>query len=504
MHDVVSGELRELPSIVGAKNIDPQWIGTDLLFVADADGVSNVFRLDMAAGAVNRLTNERRGVSGITALSPALSVAPRAGRVAYSAYRNGAYEIRTAAVAPGAMYAKALSTPAAEAPARRQPAPMAATQAFPSTRYRGGLSLNSIGQPYLSAGTGPLGGFFRAGVSVSFSDLLEQRQLQTAVQVGTGASDFAFQTAYINRQSRWTWGVLGAQLPIGLTSTRTDVGAEPGTIDRDTETLRQTHRQGLVMAAYPFSRARRVELTAGVHAIAFASDIQTRRYARSTGNLIGEWEARGTAPRSVSLFETGAAVVYDSSVIGATAPVLGSRSRFEIAPTLGDLSFVTLTADYRRYLMPIRPLTVAMRVEHVGRYGADAADGRLLPLVWTVRDLVRGHSMRDAVGRSCSTSTCEPLTDAGARRLSVANVELRLPLVGALGVIRESGPLPIDAFAFADAGWFESGFVGASRRSTLSSVGGGVRLNATGFVFEFAAARAHRGWAFVLNFRPGF
>ena len=38
------------------------------------------------------------------------------------------------------------------------------------------------------------------------------------------------------------------------------------------------------------------------------------------------------------LFETGAALVHDSSVAGATAPVLGTRSRFEIAPTFGDLS----------------------------------------------------------------------------------------------------------------------------------------------------------------------
>jgi Tol biopolymer transport system component len=502
--DLESGELRELPSIVGAKNIDPQWIGNDLLFVADADGVSNVFRLDVAAGAVHRLTNERRGVSGITTLSPALSVAPLAGRLAYSTYRNGGYEIRTATVAPGAIYAKAISAPATEAAAGDPPALMAATQSLPTARYRGGLSLNSIGQPYLSAGTGPLGGFFRAGVSVSFSDLLEQRQLQTAVQVGTSVSDLAFQTAYINRRSRWTWGLLGAQLPISLTGTRTYVGTEPGTIEQEMETLRQTHRQGMVMAAYPFSRARRVELTAGVHAIAFASELETRRYARATGNLVAEWEANGTAPRPVALLETGAALVYDSSVTGATAPVLGSRSRFEIAPTFGDLSFVTLTADYRRYMMLARPLTVAVRVEHVGRYGADATDGRLLPLVWTVRDLVRGHSMRDAVGRSCSASTCERLAEAGARRLSVANVELRLPFVGPLGLIRESGPLPIDGFVFADAGWFESGVAGDWRHSRLSSAGGGVRLNATGFVFEFAGARAQRGWAFVMNFRPGF
>ena len=60
--DLESGAIRELPSIVGAKNIDPQWLGDDLLFVADADNVSNVFRLDMAAGAVHRVDEraERR------------------------------------------------------------------------------------------------------------------------------------------------------------------------------------------------------------------------------------------------------------------------------------------------------------------------------------------------------------------------------------------------------------------------------------------------------------
>ena len=502
--DLASGELRELPSILGAKNIDPQWVGDDLLFVADADGVSNVFRLDVEAGAVRRVTNERNGVSGITALSPALSSAPIAGRVAYSVYRNGGYEIRTMAVAGGAVYAKPLSSPAAVPPQNSGTASVATATSFPTTRYRGGLSLSGIGQPYLSAGAGALGGFFRAGMSVSFSDLLEQRQLQTAVQVGARAHDFAFQTAYINRRARWTWGMLGAQLPVSFASVRTRAGDEPATIERETEVFRQTHRQGMVLAAYPFSRVQRLELSTGLHAIGFANEIQTRRYARSNGSLVGEWEESGGAPPSVVLIETAAALVYDSSVAGPTAPVLGSRSRFEIGQTLGDLSLVTVTADYRRYLMPARPITVALRVQHVGRYGTDASDARLLPLVWTVRDLVRGHSMRDAVGRSCSTSTCERLTDTGARRVTVGNVEMRVPFVGPLGLLRESGPLPIDGFLFADVGWFASGTAGAPRHTALRSVGGGARLNATGFVFEFAAARAQRGWTLAMNFRPGF
>jgi Tol biopolymer transport system component len=503
--DLESGALRELPSIVGAKNIDPQWIGQDLLFIADADGVSNVFRLDVAAGSVHRLTNERTGVSGITFLSPALSIAPLAGRIAYNAYRNGGYEIRTMAIPAGLAYANELSDPAGPlVTTGTAPASLAtAAPSFPTARYRGGLSLSGIGQPYLSAGGGALGTFFRAGMSVSFGDLLEQRQLQTAVQVGTRANDFAVQTAYVNRSSRWTWGVLGAQLPVNFVSARTYAGAA-STIEQETETFRQTHRQGMLLTAYPFSRARRVELTAGVHTIGFASDLRIRSYARSNGSLIAERDETGNAPSGVTLFETAAALVYDSSVSGPTAPVLGSRSRFEIAPTFGDLSLITFTADYRRYLMPVRPLTVALRVQHVGRYGADASDGRLLPLVWTVRDLVRGHSLREAIGRSCASSGCQLLADAGARRATVGNMELRIPFVGPLGVVRESGPLPIDAFLFADIGWFASGASGALHDTLLRSAGGGARLNATGFVFEFAAARAQRGWTMVVNFRPGF
>jgi hypothetical protein len=104
-----------------------------------------------------------------------------------------------------------------------------------------------------------------------------------------------------------------------------------------------------------------------------------------------EGEESGSAGAPLTLFETAAALVYDSSLFGATGPVLGSRYRLEIAPTLGDLSMVTLSADYRRYFMPVRPVTIAVRVEHVGRYGDAAGDPRLLPLVWSIRDLVRGY-----------------------------------------------------------------------------------------------------------------
>jgi hypothetical protein len=47
--------------------------------------------------------------------------------------------------------------------------------------------------------------------------------------------------------------------------------------------------------------------------------------------------------------------VHDTTVFGLTGPLLGSRYRLEIAPAAGDLSYTRLLADYRRYMMPVKP-----------------------------------------------------------------------------------------------------------------------------------------------------
>ena len=53
--------------------------------------------------------------------------------------------------------------------------------------------------------------------------------------------------------------------------------------------------------------------------------------------------------------------------------------------------YTSLLADYRRYIMPVRPYTLAMRVLHSGRYGRDGDDPRLLPTFLGSRSFVRGH-----------------------------------------------------------------------------------------------------------------
>src|SRR5262249_29351043 len=77
-----------------AKHIDPKWIGGSLYFVADRRGVNDVFRLDLDSGSIVQTTHVAEGVSGLTALSPALSVSPAARRIAFSEYAHGGYTIR--------------------------------------------------------------------------------------------------------------------------------------------------------------------------------------------------------------------------------------------------------------------------------------------------------------------------------------------------------------------------------------------------------------------------
>ena len=495
--DVETGDVRPLPSIPDAKNINPQWSGGDLYFIADPNGVSNVFRAVVATGEVRQITRVETGVSGVTSLSPALSLAQ--GRVAFSEYRDGAYEIRSTPTCTCENYPVVVTEtrPALgawltdDAP---DEAPAAKTRPYDRT-----LSLAGIGQPYLSAGGGSYGGYFRAGTSFSFSDLLEERQINTAVQVGVGGSrrDFAVQSAYLNRQSRWNWGITGTQIPVLLGVARAPASTESPsapTVTREVDLLSQTHRQLGGVTVYPFSRARRIEFSGGFHSITSERQVATRVYQRGSGALLKETQDPAAPEAAASLFESSAAMVYDTALVGATGPVLGTRYRFEAAPTLGDLSYTTLLADYRRYVMPVAPITVAARFQHVGRYGTDAGDPRLLPLIWTIRDLVRGYDAQDVLTM---------------RRLTVANVEARIPLLGPVGLLSRVSALPLDAIVFGDAAKFwNGGTANLGAPQILRSAGAGVRFNAAGFVFEIDGAHVFdaspRGWRLSFNFMPGF
>jgi hypothetical protein len=78
--DVATREIRPLDLFPTGKHIDPKFSpdGRWLYFVSDADGFTDVYRVELATGEIERITRLATGVSGVTSLSPALTW--RAGR----------------------------------------------------------------------------------------------------------------------------------------------------------------------------------------------------------------------------------------------------------------------------------------------------------------------------------------------------------------------------------------------------------------------------------------
>ena len=500
--DVASGTMSELPGVADAKHIDPQWSGdgASLYFIADAQGISNVHRVSIADGTLFRVTDVSTGVSGVTALSPALGLASHTNRLAFSVYRDGKYEIRVMDAAPGVRVEQSgraawsgTTIPSFDVPDGTQ---------FTTRRYTSRLALNRNVQPYISAGGGGSGSFLRAGAALSFGDMLGDHRARTSVQVGKTLDDLLVHGSYVNLRSRWNWAVSGGHIPWftgGTAAPRTP--AHDGVITREAVSYRQLHRQVSGHVIYPFSGAKRVEIFAGVHSITFSRTTTSSVYSEQNGRLQQRTTTKTPAAPAAVLAESGAALVYDTAVFGPTSPILGQRYRFAIAPTFGGLATTSVTADYRRYFMPVQPFTLATRVMHLGRYGGGADDPRLLPLVFTMRDVVRGYGDTGRTGTSDSALS--------ATRMLVANLEMRFPYNALWNRRARSTAVPIEALLFYDAGQFWLPRARSEAASAiLQSVGAGVRLTAAGLIFEIDGVSRiggpQRGWTFAMNFQPGF
>ena len=324
--------------------------------------------------------------------------------------------------------------------------------------------------------------------------------------------DAAFEVRYLNQARRWNWGAI-ADLEPSLRRYRSnavvDHEGEPAMLKQADYMQRvQLHAAGLL--AYPFSRGSRIEFTAGVRYAAYHRDVRSQLSSMTTGQVLATQreELSGGVPTTVG--EAGIALVGDTAVFGPTGPLLGSRYRFEVAPASGDLTYTRLLVDYRRYLMPVRPYTLAFRVLHTARYGPDGDDPRLLPSFLGSRYLVRGHVPDPRDCRPTVSGICGG--ELLGSRLLVGNLELRVPLWGMLTRQLDYGSLPIDTFVFADSGmvWSRRQIdgIGAGRRTIISSIGVGARMNAGGLPFEIAAVRAldgpAPGWGLDFGFRVGF
>ncbi|HEX2187422.1 MAG TPA: hypothetical protein VHG51_00930 [Longimicrobiaceae bacterium] len=543
--EVETRAVTPVPAMAGTHNLDPQWTpdGEGLFFVSNRTGIPNVYRVDLRSGALFRVTDVFSGVSGITDVSPSISLARDGSRLVFTAFEDQGHNLYTLAdpeklagvpvpadeAGEGGAAAAATLPPLPRHPERAfnrvaamladgaagLPSPAEAA-AYPTGPYRARLGLDYLGQPQVGVSVGgPLGGGVSGGIFGIFSDVLGRHTVAGAVQAQGRFDEVGFALQYLNRGSRWNLGAGVQRVPrvYGYYAEGVDP-AEPDVYRRQFVRLRYFDESVSGVAQYPVSRVQRVELGAGARRISQSLHVYEVLYDRGSGVATGT-EEREEDGASYNLLEGSAAWVYDDALFGYTAPIAGQRARVEVSPVGGQLRFAGVLADYRRYLF-LRPFTLAVRGLHYGRYGPDS-EGVFSGLYLGEPSLLRGYG---SVYERCEGSgvDCGLLNSMVGSRIAVAGAELRLPIVQPLGGRNRLGLPPVDAIAFYDAGvaWtadtrpaLERGVPAeADRRGLLTSAGVGARVNLFGFaVVEVDYARALEstgGWHWVFALQPGF
>jgi Tol biopolymer transport system component len=531
--DVDSGTVRNASGFDGAKNISPQWSadGRSLYFLSDRQGITNIYRSSIDGGTVTQVTNLLTGVSGVTALSPAMSAANN--RIVFSAYEDDGYTIysmdapemlagstlvelpRNAAVLPPRTRGEGAVHAAVHDDVGGLPASHAAE---PPEPYRPKLSLDFAGQPTIGVGTDPFGTYAAGGMGFVFSDMLGNQTVITSAQVTSRFDEFGGSAVYLNRTHRWNWGVEADQTPYVARAFETGFATANGEdvyVEREHRFI-QTDRGVSGIFEYPLSRAQRIEFNGGLRQIGLKQDVTERLFSLVSGTQLSQERTQIASLPTLNLGQVSAALVYDTSISGVTSPIRGSRYRLEVSQSSGSLTYSGVLADYRSYLMPVRPFTLALRGLYYGRYGRRGDDERLPTLYLGYPGLVRGYDSGSFQAGECGTQldgSCPAFDRLIGSRLAIANAELRFPLWGAFGGDHFYGPLPIELAVFSDAGvaWGRTTrprFAGGDREPVVS-VGAAARVN----VFGFAVAeidyvrpldRPGRGWLWQFNLRPGF
>ena len=491
LYDLEAGTVEPLDVFADAKHINPAWApdGESLYFISDRGGFNDVYRLDVATGQAYQVTNLATGVSGIADLSPALSVADQTGNLAYSVFEGQRYSVyRTdaadAAGTPveGDPVAGAAVLPPAEAYARSivqtyiadATGGLPAATSFPTRGYSPRLSLDYISQPQVGVGTDPYynSGFgVSGGISFLFSDQLSDNVLGVSVAAQGTFKDIGGQALYYNRGSRLTYGGIVGHVPYLQVYFASSPLEEPDEVDfGGTRLYYRTYvTQASGLASYPLNQSQRFEADLGYRRIGYDVEYDAY-YVTPSGNIgIERRELDSFQIDPLHLAQGGVAYVGDTSLFGFTSPIRGSRYRLGLDAVTGSLTFASVTADARTYLftrppvLPRRaPVTLAARLLHFGRYGADAESGRLAPILLGNPQLIRGYNPRSFDTNDTFSAFIDRIYGS---RLAVASAEVRLPLLGVsqLGLLNFPY-LPTELVFFGDAGfsWGEAPYFGIS------------------------------------------
>ncbi|MGB8957725.1 MAG: BamA/TamA family outer membrane protein [Candidatus Aminicenantales bacterium] len=555
--DVESGRIQKLLAFPNGKNINPQWTpdSSALYFLSDQSGKTDLYRIDIATAKISEITNLYAGISGITELSPSISVALGTGRVVFSGYHNGyytVYSIDDQTLLQGQSFLAQFERNPAILPPRKEPEGallgllknplfgLPKDSNFAVVPYKPKLGLNYVMPPSVGVGVDRYGTYGTGGVAAYWSDMLGYHTIVTTAFTGSRLIDTSGVVGYLNNRGRFNWGAAAQRIVYPYPYYLFYLDPADGFFHEIEDVFRLINYDVSLFGSYPFSQVGRFQLSAGYRVQDFNHTVYERIYDLNGYLLDYRKSHPNDVPPALSFAYATAGYFYDTGIFGATSPILGQNFGVSVSPALGKVSFTTLTADFRKYFMPVKPFTLAFRALHMGRYGKDSEDTRFYPLYIAYWDLVRGYESISNAELSEYQSDPSKAFDFNrlyGSKMIVANAELRFPLLGLLGLGKGFyGAWPLEFCAFYDWGiayasnpsqWWggfitdgegnqipdpaqvKPWFLHGGLRKPVRSFGIGLRTNLFGYLvmglnYVYPIDRPVRGWHLQLSISPGF
>ncbi|MGZ4886920.1 MAG: peptidase S9, partial [Candidatus Aminicenantales bacterium] len=353
--DVESGQVQKLLGFPNGKNIDPHWTadGQGLYFLSDQNGKTDLYRIDLASGKIFEVTNLYAGISGITDLSPAMSVA-QTGRVVISAYDGGyytVYSINDSKVLEGQAFMAQFDRNPAILPGRTQPEGsllgllknplfgLPKDTNFAVSPYKAKLTLDYVTPPSLAIGVDRYGTYGAGGISAYWSDMLGYHTIITTAITGPQFIDTSGVLAYLNSKNRLNWGFAAQRIvyPYPYYSYPFETMFNGNVvIAQQYEVFRIINYDVSAFGSYPLNSAQRVELSGGYRYLGFNDTLYTRYYSETTGQQVFYSKTHPSVYKALTYGYATAGLYYDTGIFGATSPIIGQSYGLAVSPAIGS------------------------------------------------------------------------------------------------------------------------------------------------------------------------